>query len=149
MKVAPKIPAWQHTSRLIMTKWQHRASLMNVRTCTGAGVFRAWYHFARYSFLKRQQRRHAAQIRRLHFSDIVKTAQIAAQKHDMHKMFSLINRYAPKTARRRIQIRNASGAIATPPEELDLLKQFVQDIWGGPNTLHGICSGAWSSFHGF
>ena len=134
VKVAPKIPAWQHSSRIIMTKWQHRASLMNVRTCTGAGVFRAWYHFARYSFLKRQQRRHAAQIRRLHFSDIVKTAQIAAQKHDMHKMFSLINRYAPKTARRRIQIRNASGAIATPPEELDLLKQFVQDIWGGPNT---------------
>ena len=60
----------------------------------------------------------------------------------MHRMYSLINRYAPKTVRRRIQIRNALGAIASPAEELELLKKFVHDIWGGPNLPPLPCAQA-------
>ena len=118
-----------------MTKWQHRERFLTLRACTGAGIFHAWHHLARYSFLKRVHRRFAAQIRRSHFCDIVQAAQDAARKHDMHRMFSLINRYAPKTARQRIQIRNQAGAIASPDEELTQLKQFVADIWGGPSQI--------------
>lgn len=126
---------WQQTQDLVLTKWQHRDKFLHFRTCTGASVFRAWYHLARYSSLKRLHRRYAAQLRRLHFCDIVHSAQEAAAKHDMHKMFSLINRYAPKTTKRRIQIRNKDGAIAQPHEELELLKTFVHDIWGGPSQI--------------
>ena len=126
---------WQHSTDLVLNKWQHRAKLLSIRSRTGAGIFRAWYHLSRFAALKKQHRRYAAQIRRTHFCNIVQSAQEAAQKHDMHKMFSLINRYAPKTIRRRIQIRNQHGAIASPQEELDILKHFVADIWGGPSCI--------------
>ena len=95
-------------------------------------MFRAWYHSTRYARLKREHRRYAAQVRHANFCDVVQAAEEAAQKHDMHKMFSLINRHAPKTARRRIQFRNADGHIASPCEELRIIQDFVQDIWGGP-----------------
>ena len=127
---------WKQSHELTLTKWQHRERFLTLRACTGAGIFHAWHHLARYSFLKRVHRRFAAQIRRSHFCDIVQAAQDAARKHDMHRMFSLINRYAPKTARQRIQIRNQAGATASPDEELTQLKQFVADIGGDPARYH-------------
>ena len=130
----PKMP-WKQTQHLILNKWQHRNIMLNIRTCTGSGVFRAWFHLTKFTRLKREHRRHAAQVRHANFCDVVQAAQDAAQKHDMHKMFSLINRHAPKVARRRIQIRNAAGSIASPCEELKILQDFVQDIWGGPPQI--------------
>eukprot|EP00435_Cladocopium_sp_Y103_P031463 s539_g8.t1 len=38
---------------------------------------------------------------------------------------------ALQVPRRRIQLRNQVGAIASPAEELTILKNFVVDIWGG------------------
>ena len=126
---------WKQTTGLVLNNWQHRSLMLNIRTCTGSGVFRAWYHLTRFAALKREHRRFASQVRHANFCDVVQAAQDAAQKHDMHKMFSLINRHAPKTARRRIQIRNAAGHIASPSEELKILQDFVQDIWGGPTHI--------------
>ena len=130
-----KVTPWTRSVNVILTKWQHRERLLNIKTCTGAGVFRAWFHLTRFAILKRQHRRHSAQIRRNLFQSIVQSAQEAAQKHDMHRMYSLINRYAPKSTRRRPQIRNSHGAIASPQEELLILKNFVEDIWGGPRSI--------------
>ena len=128
-------PNGNNPQHLSWPNWQHRAKLQSIRSCTGAGVFRAWHHLARYAAIRRHHRRFAAQIRRSHFCDIVQQVQVAASRHDMHRMFSLINRYSPKTIRRRIQITNQAGAIASPQEELTILKDFVADIWGGPSHI--------------
>ena len=135
MSAANRQTPWKQTSNTVLNKWQHRSQMLNIRSCTGAGVFRVWYHWSRFTILKRAHRRHAAQVRHANFCDMIQTAEIAAQKHDMHKMFSLINTHAPKAARRRIQIRNADGHIANPSEELKILQAFVQDVWGGPTHI--------------
>ena len=126
---------WKQSTALVLNKWQHRKIFLNIRNCTGAGIFRAWYHMARYFAHQKEHRKYAAQIRRHHFCAIVQSAHEAACRHDMHRMFSLINRYAPKSARQRIQIRNPAGNIASPSEELQLLRQFVTEIWGGPKMI--------------
>eukprot|EP00435_Cladocopium_sp_Y103_P007847 s2152_g2.t1 len=127
--------SWQKSVPMVLNKWQHRACLRKILSCTGSGVFRAWYHLAKYTALKRRHRQHAAKIRRHHFLDVVQTAQNAAAKHDMHQLFRIINSHAPKAPRRRIQLRNHQGAIASPSEELQILTEFVKDVWGGPTNL--------------
>eukprot|EP00435_Cladocopium_sp_Y103_P068199 s396_g31.t1 len=135
MSTTVKPTPWKQSLDVILTKWQHRARLKQLTSCTGSGVFRAWHHMARFAVLKRQHRKHAAKVRRLNFCDILHSAQIAANRHDMHQLFRIINSHSPKAPRRRIQLRNSSGAIATPAEELDILRSFVEDVWGGPRSL--------------
>lgn len=58
--------------------------------------------------------------------------QKAAQRHDSHELFSIINQYSPIQPKRRMHLRNAQGHIASPIEEISQLKRFVVDTWQGP-----------------
>ena len=94
-----------------------------------------WYHASRYSHLQRCHRKHAHQVRKIRFHELLQEATQAAAVHDSFRLFSVINKYAPKTARRRMQIRNQRGGVATPAEELAILKQYVTTKWDGPTIL--------------
>ena len=73
------------------------------------------------------------QVRQLRFQEVIESAQAAAQKHDSHSLFQIINRYSPKQPRRRMQLRNIHGQIASPMEETAMPKQFIAETWHGPS----------------
>ena len=128
-------PAWLLPNPALLNKWQHRA-LPNQRRCPSLhNVFRYWFHATRYSCLQRCQRKYAHHIRKIRFHALLNEATQAAAVHDSFRLFSVINKYAPKAARRRMQIRNQRGGVATPAEELAILKQYVTSKWEGPLDL--------------
>lgn len=119
----------------IMTKWFHRRELRNISNITFSNLFHAWYHSARFQRLKRQARKHAIHVRQLRFEEVTTRAAIAASRHDTHSLFRIINQFTPKQPKRRMQLRNLAGQIATPTEETAMLTQFIQDTWHGPSTF--------------
>lgn len=128
-------PSDSEGHRLILNKWEHRNLFKNLKATTQVALFQAWYHFAQFRKLKTAHSKHARQVRQEKFQAAIAEAQIAAQKHDMFHLFQIINKYAPKQQRRRMQLRNLQGALATPSEERALLTDFVRQVWNGPETF--------------
>ena len=104
------------------------------------GCFKVWFHVVKFSMLKRQHQRYAAKLRRRRFEETLQLASLAAGKHDTHKLFDIINRHAPKTPKRRMQLRSPQGALMTLDEERSMLISFVEKTWhGDPLTpMHPI-----------
>lgn len=132
------------TTSIVMSKWQHRRAFLTLTMPTAQNVFKAWRHWAKFAMLNRQSKQHAKQVRRNRFAEVIQQAQQAAHRHDSHMLFSLINKFAPKQSRRKMQLRNAQGHLASPIEETALLKRFIMDTWAGPATFPTVvpaCSG--------
>lgn len=103
---------------------------------TARNVFRVWFHATKFAVLKRFHRRQSHLTRKLQFQGIVNEAAAAAAKHDTHKLFQLINRFAPKQPRKQIQLRNQHGYMASPIEGAALMNKFVMDTWSGPSSMN-------------
>ena len=129
------VPAWNFENRAKITKWKHRDFLSKTYCPSLPNIFRCWHHAARYQSLQRSHKKYAYQNRLLRFRELVTEATQAAAVHDSFKLFSVINKHAPKTARRRMQLRNQRGGVATPSEELAILKSYVATKWQGPAAL--------------
>eukprot|EP00435_Cladocopium_sp_Y103_P001309 s3830_g1.t1 len=127
---------WQQAAPVIQTQWQHRRLFLEICTADLTGMFRAWFHWSRFQHLKRLHRKQAHQLRKQKFQDIVCEAAIASSRHDMHALFSLINKHSPKQPHKRIQLRNQQGMIATPVEAKAILTGFVADMWRGPSHMN-------------
>lgn len=126
---------WQ-TNPVVLTKWAHRSHARQIQTCDLHGCFHAWFHIAKYQMLTRSHRRFAKKQRRQRFEEVVQLANQAALQHNTHQMFDIINRFAPKTPMRRMQLRNDLGALMTISEERSMLVAYVRQTWHGhPMTL--------------
>jgi len=126
---------WQ-TNTVVLSKWAHRSHARQIQTSDLHGCFHAWFHIAKYQMLTRSHRRFAQKQRRQRFEEIVQLANQAALQHNTHQMFDIINRFAPKTPMRRMQLRNDLGALMTISEERSMLVAYVRQTWHGhPMTL--------------
>ena len=124
---------------LILDKWRHREKCKLPVLPTPRNVLRSWFHLARFQLLKRSYKQHAYQTRKQAFETILAEAQTAADNHDSFQLFRVINRFAPKMSKRRMQLRNVHGNIATPMEERAILHAFVAKTWTGPPTVPRCC----------
>ena len=132
---------WQQSEH-VLNKWQHRQILQSIRKCTVSGVFTAWFHATRFQQLTRSHRKHARHLRRQRFEETLHEASLAAQCHDTHKLFDLINRFAPKIHRRRVQLRGDDGSLMTSCEERSMLVAYVRETWRGPVLTPMTCNTA-------
>lgn len=102
---------------------------------TCRNLIKAWHHLARFQALRRAHKKRAYQVRQERFDLILTQAQTAADRHDSYQLFQIVNRFSPKLPKRRLQIRNQHGHLATPVEEQAILQDFVQRTWAGPDTV--------------
>ena len=128
-------PAWSTTQQPCLNKWKHRAALKRFAIPVFRNCFRAWFHASQYWKLHRSQQKYAHLVRKAKFQALLQEAAQAAARHDSYQLFQLIHKHAPKAARRRMQLRNSTGALATPAEELAILKNYVATKWAGPSQL--------------
>ena len=119
----------------ILNKWEHRRRMQRPGFSTTKNIFNRWYHAIQFAKLKRFHRKLAKQIRQNQFNEIVQEAATAANRHDTHRLFSLINRFAPKQPRKTIQLRNHAGQLANPVESAAILTQHVREVWDGPSHM--------------
>jgi hypothetical protein len=127
---------WKPALPLLLNKWQHRRLMQRPGLPTVHNIFKGWYHVSQFVRLKRSHQKFASQIRKQKFDEVVCSAARAAAQHDTHKLFQLINKFAPKQPRKQIQLRNHDGVMASPIESAALLNKYVADTWSGPQCLN-------------
>eukprot|EP00438_Fugacium_kawagutii_P027892 Skav231438 [mRNA] locus=scaffold1847:209964:215732:- [translate_table: standard] len=120
---------------IIAEKWKHRQDSQRPRPVTPRNILRVWFHWSRFHHLDKQHRKHAISIRRQRIFDLTVEAQHAADCHDSFGLYQLIHRYSPKSPKRRIKLVNHQGCLATPLEEVAILKAYVQKVWDGPSNF--------------
>ena len=133
--VPRSVQTWRPALCTILNKWERRRRMLRPGLISLPNLFRVWHHAARFAHLKRVHRKEAKQIRNAQFNEVVVTATAAAEQHNTHKLFHLINRFAPKQPRKQIQIRNQQGMLATPIESAAIINKFVGDTWAGPCSM--------------
>ena len=101
-------------SARLMDKWRHRRACHKLTLPHMRNVFLAWFHIARFEAVGRQHKHHAYLVCKQKFEDVMQAAKRAADKHDSFQLFQTVNRFAPKQPRRKMQLRNAVGSLATP-----------------------------------
>ena len=134
-KIQNKPEPWTMGRSLMLNKWKHRSLMKRMVFSTPRNVFKAWFHLSRFLTLRRQHRRAAYAFRKVQFQDIVASASAAARQHDTHRLFSIINQYSPKQPRRKVQLRNTNGTMASPVESAAILHHYVAETWAGPAEL--------------
>ena len=134
-----KSEPWQDNP-VTLTKWAHRAKAVQSHARDTRGFFHAWFHIARFLHLKRSHQRFAAKIRKQRFEETLRQASIAANQHNTHKLFDIINRHAPRIPRRRMQLRNSQGSLMTVSEERSMLVAFVRSTWTGDPIPTSACT---------
>ena len=120
---------------IILNKWTHRRLCMRIQITSVKNIFRAWFHLMRFQVQRRAHQKYAQLIRAQKFQQIMDQASQAAQRSDSYALFQVINRFSPKQPRRRMQLRNANGCLATPVEELAILTEHVRVTWQGPHQV--------------
>ena len=136
-KSKPSPAVWMASQSWITSKWTHRKMQHALMDCMKQGqlhmktVFQFWYHVTRFKVMTKSHRRHALLVRKHRFQEVIQSAQTAAERHNIFQLFHLINSFAPKNPKRRMQLRTIQGSLATPVEEHAILCHFVQEVWSG------------------
>ena len=120
-------------------KWFHKRSLRSIRESQGPKLIRsilqAWHHRCRYGVLQRQQQKQARLAKQQRFDQLCQEVDRAAMHHDSHSMFSIINRFTPKSPQARARIKGPDGRIADQFLAHSMTVAFVQQMWAGPACL--------------
>ena len=106
---------------LIHTEARHHKQ----HTPTGPSLAQLWLGWRRTSALQQLQRelRRRGRHKKIHLVE-------QAVKAD--NVYQAAKQFAPKTARRRLQLRTAQGYLQTADEEFRSIKQYYQDLYDGP-----------------
>ena len=125
---------------MFFSKWHHHYQLKKLAGQRLPTILAAWFHVCRFQNLTRAQRRFAKLLRKQRFEAIVQQAELAAAQHNTKKLFDIINRFSPKAPKRKIQLRNDMGVLATPAEEQTIFAEYVRETWAGPQLTPRLCT---------
>lgn len=91
-----------------------------------------WFHVVRFQKLNQTHKKWVHQQKREKLHDAILNADQADRAYDSFALFQTVNKFTPKSRKRRVQLRHADATIASPIQELQILRQFVQQTWTCP-----------------
>ena len=123
---------------LVQEKWDHHTQLIKLRHSVQRRlhhVFAVWHHWSRFSRLRCQQQKRARSARSRRFDELCIQVSRAADHHDAHQMFTIINRFSPRKPMTKLRLRTENGELADQYESHAILTTYVRQTWQGPSTL--------------
>lgn len=127
---------------VIRNKWTHRKCIHAISHQTHGLDLRAclqvWYHWSNFRLLQKTQQRQVRQARKARFNDLCAEATVAADHHNAHSLFQIINRYTPKRPLVRARIKTAEGKIADQHMAHQLTVEHVRNTWQGDAELQPL-----------
>lgn len=126
-------------SQVIQNKWGHRRAIRILSHQQGCSqlftCMQVWFHWSRFRILQRQQQRQIRQARTARFNALCQDATVAANKHDAHSLFQIINRYSPKRPMLRARLKTHDGKIADQYTAHQLTVDHIISTWQGADLL--------------
>lgn len=99
------------------------------------GLFGAWHLFSSFRRISSLQRQRAKEWRLRRLETLRGEAAQALECHDTYKAYQLINQLAPKTVRRRVQIRDPHGQPLGPVETQAAFVRLVHPLLRACHSL--------------
>ena len=130
-----KLKSWQdETLRgTLSTAWRH---LHQARAEKGKGLrslFSAWRHASQFLRLIASTRKHCRRLRRARLLSFLEDAQEQANKHNIHGVFKIVNKLAPRNLQRP-QIRHADGTLMDAEQESQATAEYLQEVYQDSST---------------
>ncbi|CAE6920896.1 unnamed protein product [Symbiodinium sp. CCMP2592] len=125
--VKPRYPALSDVDPQIHTIWQEqqrRQAAVNPQAADAQEQMEASAKQAR-----QELRKLARQRKRQRMLDTLEEAQLAFQAGDIRLHFQMIRKLAPKTYRRKLSLKSASGDLLSNAEECELLASYATDLF--------------------
>ena len=112
----------------LSTAWRH---LHQARAETGNGLrslFNAWTHAHQFLKLITSTRKHCRRLRRARLLSFLDEAQEQANMHNIHGVFKVINKLAPRNLQRP-QIRHTDGTLMDAEQESQATAAYLQEVY--------------------
>ena len=124
----------------IQHMWQLRASLRRTQPHVDtegdlpslASIWKAWIQVARLQACTRQLRKDCRQHKTLKIFEAVQADNI----------YTAAKKFAPRQARRRLQLRTKDGQLMSHEQEFQCIKDYFKGLYHGPNPPQVILSQA-------
>ena len=112
----------------LSTAWRR---LHQARAETGNGLrslFNAWRHAHQFLKLITSTRKHCRRLRRARLLSFLDEAQEQANVHNIHGVFKVINKSAPRNLQRP-QIRHTDGTLMDAEQESQATAAYLQEVY--------------------
>lgn len=123
----------------ITNKWHHRRCIRQINHLQGGptleSCLQAWFHWSQFRKKQREHQRLTRRARLQRFHRLCEEAQDAANTHDAHALFQVINRHTPKRPLQKARIKTADGKIADQYTAHRMTLEHVATTWQGPDEL--------------
>lgn len=114
-----------------LNKWYHLRMIKKLTTPNLTSLFSAWKHWTTFTKLDRQHARHLHQIKKQKLDRLHALAARAEHHHDSYGLFKIIQETTQRKPKHRLQLRTATGDLATPVEAQAQVRAYVQTAWAG------------------
>lgn len=134
----PPQPDYRLCHDTIRLKWTHHRAVLHLRHCGRhrlVDILQVWQHWSAFKCLQRAQQKQARLAKVQRFQELCMAVQQAANRHDAHGMFKIINHYTPRKPMAKLRLRTQDGQISDQYDTHSQLVAFVQRTWQGPRTL--------------
>ena len=96
-----------------------------------SAMFHSWRHFSKYRSLRREANRASRQARRNRYEGLLMEASECASSQNLHKLFRVVRKLAPKQPYRRMKLYGPQGEILSPDQEATSIREHFEGILQG------------------
>ncbi|CAE6960767.1 pol, partial [Symbiodinium sp. CCMP2592] len=124
---------WQNLDLRTVLKqaWAHLRQARARRSCGLRDVFQAWRHMQQFSKLIKSTRTPCRRLRRQRLLSILNDAQYQERKRNIHGIYRLVDRLAPKRTQARPQMRDDAGVLLDARQEATKTASYLRCLYVG------------------
>ena len=121
-------------STQIQEMWHIRRSLRFSQQghSTLAGMFRSWVQVKRLQLIQRSIAKEARVRKKQALTNFLNEIDTPEYSNRMSRLFKAIKRFAPKTTKQRIQLKDALGHLLTPSDAAQAYSTFFHELYQSP-----------------
>ena len=107
--------------------WKH-FHLVRAQSQTLGGLVKAWKHWTMFQKWQKQYTQRGKAVRRERRLQLLREAQVAADRHDQWKLYQIVRRLAPRQRLCKLQLREG-GCLLSPVEEMKVVHRHFQELF--------------------
>ena len=119
-------------TKIVAGMWRHYKAMRSLRGAHTRNLFHAWRHMTCFQRASRTFRAEARARRRYLVDQFLREAGECAIKGDVHQWYRRIRYICPKARMEKIHLRDSTGAMMSPEQSIQCLRQYYRDIFHDP-----------------
>ena len=117
--------------QVIKSKWHHLSCMRKNSRTDLKSMFGFWKHYLQFAKLKKASNQASRHARRARFEGMLHEVEQYEAQNNIHMMYKVVRRLAPKQPYKKVQIYHAQGHILSKTEEAQEIHDHFSRIFQG------------------